>query len=167
MIRFVALFIVLLVVLFIAELTPPVQQALVVPWTALLADISAAIIRAYQPDVISYGKVIQDALTGNGVSIEAGCNGVEACVILIAGVLAYPASWRLRLAGIALGIVAIQAVNVLRVITLFHLSAWDSAFMQFAHLYLWPALIMLDVLVVWLLWVRHVARREAHHEALA
>lgn len=158
---------ILLVVLFVAELTPPVQQALVVPWTALLADISAAIIRAYQPDVISYGKVIQDALTGNGVSIEAGCNGVEACVILIAGVLAYPAAWRLRLAGIALGIIAIQAVNVLRVITLFHLSGWDRAFMQFAHLYLWPALIMLDVLVVWLLWVRHVARREAQREALA
>lgn len=158
---------ILLVVLFVAELTPPVQQALVVPWTALLADISAAIIRAYQPDVISYGKVIQDALTGNGVSIEAGCNGVEACVILIAGVLAYPASWRLRLAGIALGIIAIQAVNVLRVITLFHLSGWDRAFMQFAHLYLWPALIMLDVLVVWLLWVRHVARREAQREAVA
>jgi hypothetical protein len=28
---------------------------------------------------------------------------------------------------------------------------------EFAHLYLWQALIMLDVLVVWLLWVRYLA----------
>jgi len=35
---------------------------------------------------------------------------------------------------------------------------------EFAHLYLWQALIMLDVLVVWLLWIRQVARRESRNE---
>ena len=32
---------------------------------------------------------------------------------------------------------------------------------EFAHLYLWQALIMLDVLVVWLLWIRWVGRQAA------
>jgi hypothetical protein len=31
---------------------------------------------------------------------------------------------------------------------------------EFAHLYMWQALIMLDVLVVWLLWMRVVAKRD-------
>lgn len=51
---------------------------------------------------------------GDGVwcAIEAGCNGVEAAIILIAGMVAFPASWRLKLIGIAIGILAVQGVNL-------------------------------------------------------
>lgn len=158
MFRFFGLFVLLLVVLFVAELTPPVQKAVVMPWTATLAAISAWVVGVFDPQVVSYGKILQHAGTGVGVSIEAGCNGIEACIILIAGMLAYPAPWRMKLAGLAIGIVAIQSVNVLRVITLFYLADWDRQWFEFAHLYLWQVLIMLDVLVVWLLWIRYVAR---------
>lgn len=158
MLKFFALFIVLLVALFVAELLPPVQAAVVVPWTTALASISAWLVGIFDPQVISYGKVLQHGSTGVGVSIEAGCNGIEACIILIAGVLAYPAPWRMKLAGIVLGIIAIQAVNILRVISLFYLADWHQGWFEFAHLYLWQVLIMLDVLVVWLLWIRYVAR---------
>lgn len=167
MTRFVLLFVVLLVALFTLELTHPVQQAVVLPWTALLAKISAGLVSAFDSGVIASGKVLMHGLTGVGVSIEAGCNGIEACIILLAAIIAYPSSWRLKLIGIALGFVAIQAVNVLRVITLFYLVAWDREIFEFAHLYLWQALIMLDVLVVWLVWVRQVSRRESDYVAVA
>jgi exosortase H (IPTLxxWG-CTERM-specific) len=164
MIRFVLVFLAVLIALFTLELTHPVQNALILPWTSLLAQISAGLLGFFDSSVISYGKVLQNSVTGHGVSIEAGCNGIEASLILIAAVLAYPASWRLRLAGIGVGFVAIQAVNVLRVIALFYLAGQSEAVFKFAHLYLWQALIMLDVLVVWLLWVRQVARQEARAE---
>ena len=164
MIRFVLIFLAILIALFTAELTNPVQNALILPWTSLLAKISAGVLVSFDSSVISYGKVLQNSVTGHGVSIEAGCNGIEASLILIAAVLAYPASWRLRLAGIGVGFVAIQAVNILRVIALFYLAGQSEAVFKFAHLYLWQALIMLDVLVVWLLWVRQVARHEARVE---
>jgi exosortase/archaeosortase family protein len=48
----------------------------------------------------------------------------------------------------------VQAANVLRVTSRYHLGKWDQEAFEFAHLYLWQALIMLDVLVVWLLWIR-------------
>lgn len=164
MVRFFLLFIVILVALFTAELTHPVQNAIILPWTGLLARISAALLVFFDGNVISYGKVLQHSVSGVGVSIEAGCNGIEACLILTAAILAYPASWQMRLAGIGLGFLAIQAVNVVRVIVLFYLAGQSEETFKFAHLYLWQALIMLDVLVVWLLWVRQVARREAHME---
>lgn len=163
MFRFFATFIVLLLLLFSLELTKPVQATLVMPWTALLASISAGLLSLFDAQVIAEGKVLLHRVTGQGVSIEAGCNGVEACLILLAAILAYPARWSLRLAGIVGGFVAIQAVNVVRVITLFYLAAWNHAAFEFVHLYLWQALIMLDVLVVWLIWMRQVARREASH----
>lgn len=164
MARFFIVFIVVLVVLFGAELTHPVQEALVMPWTIFLTKMSAAILVFFDDKVISYGKVLQHLDSGLGVSIEAGCNGIEAALILTAAVLAYPASWRMRLAGIAFGFIAIQAANVLRVITLFYLAKYSEPMFNFAHLYLWQALIMLDVLIVWLLWVRQVARHEARLE---
>jgi len=98
------------------------------------------------------------------VSIEAGCNGVEAAIILIAGMLAFPSSLKLKLAGIVIGIVAVQGVNLLRIISLFYLGQWNYQAFEFAHLYLWQALIMLDVLVVWLLWIRAVARETPSSE---
>ena len=52
------------------------------------------------------------------------------------------------------GFLAVQGLNVVRVISLFYLGQWNTQVFNFAHEYLWQALIMLDVLVVWLLWVR-------------
>lgn len=167
MIRFFAVFLLLLLLLFTLEITQFAQNLVVLPWTVLLAKISAFLLSAFDSNVIAYGKILQDGRTGHGVSIEAGCNGIEACIILIAAMLAYPARWSHRFAGIALGLLAIQAVNIVRIITLFYLAAWNHAAFEFAHLYLWQALIMLDVIVVWLLWIRWVSRREVVHGVVA
>lgn len=167
MVRFFSIFLVLLLVLFTAELTHTAQNYVILPWTALLAKISAGLVSAFDPDVLAFGKVLQDAKSGIGVSIEPGCNGVEACIILLAAMLAYPAGWRFKLVGIAIGMVAIQGVNVIRIITLFYLAVWNTAAFEFAHLYLWQALIMIDVVVVWLLWIRWVSRAEVDRGVLA
>ena len=60
--------------------------------------------------------------------------------------------------GLAIGVIAVQGLNVVRVITLFYLGQWNFSVFEFAHQYVWQALIMLDVLIVWLLWVRTVPR---------
>jgi len=106
--------------------------------------------------VVASGKVIRSASNGFAVSIEAGCNGVEATLVLLAAILAYPAPWRYKALGFAIGVVAVQALNVVRVISLFYLGQWNYQVFEWAHLYVWQALIMLDVLVVWLVWVRRV-----------
>lgn len=159
MLRFFALFLGIQAGLFGIELLGPVQQALVMPWTALLSNLSAFLVRLFDPDVTAYSNVIQSTANGFGVAIMPGCNGVEACIILLAAILAFPAPWRAKVIGLGVGIVAVQAVNLLRIISLFYLGQWNMKVFEFAHLYLWQALIMLDVLVVWLLWVRYLARR--------
>jgi exosortase H (IPTLxxWG-CTERM-specific) len=92
------------------------------------------------------------------VSIEAGCNGVEATIVLIAAMLAFPAPWKHKLVGLIAGIVAVQGLNIIRVISLFYLGQWNRDVFEWAHLYVWQALIMLDVLIVWLVWVRTLPR---------
>ncbi|HPK31058.1 exosortase H [Ottowia sp.] len=160
MIRFFLIFLGIQAVLFGVEMLNTVQAAVVQPWTGLVAQASAAIVHLFDPSVISYGRVLQSAKTGFGVSIEPGCNGVEATIVLVAAMLAFPSSWKMKAWGIGLGFIAVQAVNLLRVVTLFFLGQWNFKVFEFAHLYMWQALIMLDVLVVWLLWMRVVARRD-------
>jgi exosortase H (IPTLxxWG-CTERM-specific) len=154
MLRFFLLFLAILAALFAAELTPPVQAALVVPWTEALARMSAALVTLFDASAIAYGKVLASTANGFAVSIEAGCNGVEAALILIAAMLAFRASWRSKLLGIVCGLVTVQALNLVRVVSLFYIGQWSPGAFEWAHLYLWQALIMVDVLVVWLLWLR-------------
>ena len=158
MLRFFVLFLLIQATLFGLELTPPVQRWFVVPWTNALAQISTAIVTFFDPNVVAAGKVMRSTTNGFAVSIEAGCNGVEATIVLLAAILAFPAPWKHKLAGLAAGIVAVQGLNILRVISLFYLGQWDFDVFEWAHLYVWQALIMLDVLIVWLIWVRRVPR---------
>ena len=161
MIRFFALFLLLQATLFGMELTPWVQEWFVVPWTNTLAALSAALVKVFDPQVLANGKVLQSASNGFSVSIEAGCNGVEATIVLVAAILAFPASWKRKLLGLAIGVIAVQGLNIVRVISLFYIGQWNFDVFEWAHLYVWQALIMLDVLIVWLLWVRTLPRQVA------
>ena len=156
--HFTLKFVLVLVALFAFELTPP-GQALVKPWTAFVASASAGLVQAFDGDAAARGIVLYSRKSGFAVEIQAGCNGIEAMLVLVAGMLAYPAPWRQRAAGIAIGAVAIQALNLVRVVSLFYLGQWNRDWFEWAHLYAWQALIMLDALVVWLLWIRHVDSR--------
>lgn len=158
--RFILLFVFLVVLLFGLELYQPVQQMLVIPWTQLLALMTGKIMLWFDPDVIVQGKVISSSLTGFSVSIEAGCNGVEASLILVAAVLAYPSPWDMKFTGVVFGIIAIQLLNLLRVISLFYLGQWDMQWFEWAHLYIWQVLIILDALIVFIIWMRVVAQSD-------
>jgi len=165
MFRFFALFLTIQLALFAAELTKPVQQAVVIPFTESIAGLSAWLVKMFDPGVISQGIVLRDAESGFAVAIQAGCNGVEATIVLIAAMLAFPSPWRLKFIGIGVGFIAIQFMNLLRIITLFYLGQWNHTAFEWAHLYIWQALIMLDVLVVFLIWLRYLPRKQVIEDA--
>ena len=160
MLRFFILFVLLLAVLFGLELTPWAQDWFVLPWTSALASMSTSIVTLFDGNIVADGKIMRSTTSGFAVSIEAGCNGVEATLVLLAAMLAFPAPWKHKAIGLVVGILAVQLLNVLRVISLFYLGQWNYDMFEWAHLYVWQALIMLDVLVVWLIWVRRVPRTD-------
>ena len=152
--RFLIIFLAVQVLLFSIDMLNPVQQYLVLPWTATLAQICMKLVTMFDVNAAAMGKVLWNPSTGVGVSIETGCNGIEAYITLLAAVVAFPSSWKHKLWGLGVGFIAVQGLNVVRVISLFYLAQWDTTIFRIAHEYLWQALIMLDVLVVWLVWVR-------------
>jgi exosortase H (IPTLxxWG-CTERM-specific) len=152
--RFLLLFVALLALSFGLELTPWAQTFVVTPWTDAVARVSGSLMRMFDGTITTRGNVIATTASPFAVAIEAGCNGVEATLVLVAAMLAFPATWPHRLAGIAAGVATVQALNIVRVASLFYLGQWNQHAFEWAHLYVWQALIMLDVLIVWVVWVR-------------
>jgi len=147
-------FVTLLLILFFVELLSITQKGVIIPWTQFLAEMSSYIVRLFDADAISQGIILRDSKSGFGVAIQPGCNGIEAIIVLIAAMVAYPASIKAKINGIFFGFIAVQLLNVLRIISLFYLGQWNQTAFDWAHQYVWQALIMLDVLIVFVLWIR-------------
>ncbi len=147
-------FVIILVVLFTLELIGPVREFFIIPFTGLIASISAGITQFFDSSVTSSGITLQSLTTGTAVSIQPGCNGIEAMICLTAAIFAFPASFKSKLYGLFFGFLAIQILNIIRIISLFYLLQWNKEWFEWAHLYLWQALIILDALIVFIIWVR-------------
>ncbi len=149
--------------LFLINIIPITKLYLVDGWTSVLARIAAYIINLFSDNVISYGIIIYHSIEQKGVSIEAGCNGIEAVIVLWSAILAFETqlgksqNFWIKTWGMLGGFVAIQSLNVLRVIALFYLLFINKAWFDFAHHYLWPALIMLDVVIFFAFWLYRVS----------
>jgi exosortase H (IPTLxxWG-CTERM-specific) len=159
MLRFFILFLLIQGVLFTLDVLEPVRKVFVLPFTELLARASAWLVMLFDAKVHAEGIVLRSLSNGFAVSIQPGCNGIEASIVLIAAILAFPAPWKHRLIGLLAGLAAIQGLNLVRIISLFYLGQWNMTVFEWAHLYLWQALIMLDALVVFVIWVRLIPRQ--------
>ena len=73
--------------------------------------------------------------------------------------LAFPSSFFYKIKGLCWGFLAIQLLNAVRIISLFYLLQWDKNWFEWFHLYVWQALIILDALVVWLIWLRYLPKK--------
>jgi exosortase H (IPTLxxWG-CTERM-specific) len=164
MARFLFLFCGVLAALFAIEMLKPVQEAVIQPFTGLLATLSTAVILPFDDTVIAQGRVLRDPTTGFSVSNEAGCNGVEAAIVLIAGIVAFPASVKNKVVAILAGFLFVQALNIVRIISLFYLGQWNYTVFEWFHLYLWPVLIMLDVLIVFAVYLQWLGKQNTQPE---
>jgi exosortase H (IPTLxxWG-CTERM-specific) len=163
---FLARFAVLLVVFYFVVAWRPVNDSAVVPFTAGIARVSAGILRVLGEDVAVSGTEIRSPRFA--VNVENGCNGVETALLFGAAVLAFPAPWKRRLLGLAAGFVAIQVVNLVRVVSLFWIGAHRPALFTASHTVLWQSIVVLCGVLLFLAWATHEQRARAAavtHEA--
>ena len=58
----------------------------------------------------------------------------------------------------AAGTSIILALNTVRFISLFYLGQYSPSWFEFAHVYLWESLLMLDTLIIFGVWVQRVSQ---------
>jgi exosortase H (IPTLxxWG-CTERM-specific) len=146
----------LLVALYFAVAVRPVNDAVVVPFTGAVARASARLLRLSGERVRVAGTTISGP--GFAVNVENGCNGVETVLLVAAAVLAFPAGWRERVAGIAAGFALIEGVNLVRVASLYWIGAHRPAWFGPAHTAVWQSAVVLIGVAFFLAWGRYVAK---------
>ena len=67
------------------------------------------------------------------VLVGNGCNGAWAHLIFLASVLAYPATWKEKLLGLAVGQPVLVVLNVVRVVSLFIIGVYAPTIFRAAH----------------------------------
>jgi exosortase H (IPTLxxWG-CTERM-specific) len=80
------------------------------------------------------GSIIE--LFSISLDVKFGCNGLEAVMIYSVAVIAFPASWKKRLIGIAAGFVVIQIVNILRIVGLAYSAVYAKNLFEYIHTYI-------------------------------
>lgn len=84
--------------------------------------------------------------------VGSGCSGLQALMMAWAAVLAFPASLRARLLGVALLTPAIVAVNLLRIIGLWLAGAYRPELFDLGHVYLGQVAVILSTAGLWWSW---------------
>src|SRR5436305_1539405 len=133
------------------------------PLTGGIARVSGAVLNVLGQKVTMTGTVIRSPRFA--VNIRNGCNGVEAMLIFLAAVLAFPASWKSRLAGLGLGIAAIQVVNLIRVVVLFLTGVYFPKIFDTSHTVIWQTIVILFGVMLWIFWANRFAAPPAEPAA--
>ena len=152
---FLAKFLGLLVVFFAAVAPRPLNDALVEPFTAGVARAGGAVIALVGEDVRMTGTTI--ASSRFAVDIRNGCNGLETVFLFAAAVLAFPAPWKLRLAGLAAGTVLIQLFNLVRIASLYFIGLHFPRLFEESHVVVFQVLVVLFGVALFLVWAHRYA----------
>ncbi|HYN20551.1 MAG TPA: exosortase H [Thermoanaerobaculia bacterium] len=139
-----------------------VNDNVIEPFTAGIARVSGATLGLLGQDIRMQGTILRGRRFA--VNIRNGCNGVEAMLIFLSAVLAFPAPWRGKLLGLAVGAVAIQAVNLIRVVALYLTGAYFPAWFDASHTVVWQTVVILFSVLLWILWANRLGNRRERRE---
>lgn len=154
-VTFLAIFLSTLALGFTLISLNPVNDHVIEPFTAGIAKVSGVTLDLLGQNVRMQGTIIRSPRFA--VNIRNGCNGVEAMLIFLAAVLAFPTSWRWRLLGLAFGLVAIQLVNLIRVVALFLTGAYMPSLFDASHTVIWQTVVILASVLLWIFWANRSA----------
>ena len=158
--RFIGTYALVLSASFLVLALRPVNDRVVNPYTTLVSHEARLVLNLLGEGAVVSGQVLSSPRFS--VAIFNGCNGLEAILIFVSGVVAFPASWRRKLVGIVVGFLAIQAFNVVRVVSLFYVGALRPQWFSVSHVFIWQSLVIVFGVVLWLVWARRYAVERAH-----
>jgi exosortase/archaeosortase family protein len=113
-------------------------------------------------NALGNATVVRDAdilSSGFGISVVTACTGLFVTGLFLAAVAAFPASWRAKLVGAGIGLVALFAVNVVRLASLYYVGVYWRSALEPIHQLVWQSLVIAFAVSLWLLWAGRVSKR--------
>ncbi len=99
------------------------------------------------------GSIIN--LPSISLDIKFGCNGLEAVMIYSVAVVAFPSTWKNKLIGVTTGFIAIQVVNILRIVSLAYSGIHFRSLFEIIHIYIAQGMMIAVSLGVFFLYLHY------------
>lgn len=135
-------------------LHPFVSAQMVAPFTGGLVTVCATLVNLFGGHVSGVGRVLAFTDGPGAVEVANGCNAVEVCCLLASAIIAWPTTIKARVIGVLCCVPAVQAINLLRIISLLFFSRYSPPLFDFFHLYVWEALIVIEAVLAFFFWMR-------------
>lgn len=134
--RFALTYLVLMGIFFILIGFDPILKVMDIngTYTQTIVGITAKILSLLGIASTCRGSIIE--LFSISLDVKFGCNGLEAVMIYSVAVIAFPASWKKKLIGIAVGFAVIQIVNILRIVGLAYSGIHAKNIFEYIHIYI-------------------------------
>jgi exosortase family protein XrtM len=98
------------------------------------------------------------------LEIVRGCDGAGVLFLVVSAIVAFPSTWRRKLTGLLLGTGLIYLLNLLRIIVLYFIIAYQPDWFLLVHVYLAPTL-MIIVGCVYFAWWAFGSTKKTHEPA--
>jgi exosortase/archaeosortase family protein len=129
------------------------------------ARVAGGILSIFDPRVVVHGNVVSGR---TALSIVKTCDAMEANLLFLAAVLAFPAApaaarrrWPRKLLAALAGIVAISALNVVRICSLYAVGVYFPSAFELLHVEVWPLLLIVAAAAIFVAAARFLSRPPA------
>ena len=90
------------------------------------------------------------------LNIANVCNGLELMVLYIGFIICMPSRFLRKFLYIILGLIVLDGINILRCVGLIYLREYYAIYFQFAHHYLFNAMVYTGTFIMWILYSRKI-----------
>ncbi len=119
-------------------------------YLAWSADAAAFLLRLIGIAATSEGRTL---LTGaRGIELLRGCDAVEPTGLYLTALVLFPATWPEKLRGACVGVLALNALNLVRILSLALVQIHRPRAFQTLHVTVWPVIFLLVALALWIGW---------------
>jgi len=92
------------------------------------------------------------------MDVRFGCNGLEAFLIYMVGVLSFPAGFQKKIVGVVGGFLVLQVLNILRIGLLGLSGVYLANYFKFIHIYVAQGMMIAIALVIFLVWLNYAIK---------
>ena len=139
-VRFCLVFLGLVIAAQLVMSTDAVWSVFRRPYCSGLARICALVSRPFVPEIAVHDlSVVTPRFT---LRVVRGCDALDAMTFLALGIAAFPATWRMKFAGLAAGLPVIFILNIGRLVLVLFLGLYLPGLLEIVHVYVFQVFII-------------------------
>ena len=90
--------------------------------------------------------------------VKKGCDAIAPVMLVVTGISLFPTEWNKKLKGIGIGVLALFALNLLRIVSLYFVGVHAPDYFEFMHVEFWQVLFIGLAVLYFFYWLNWAAK---------